>query len=193
MNTNPEWIASLHEATKRNFEDTLDEINGWEICATDDKTNHNITIIPQPGTSRINDPIMNSTANQFPFQSPHVNFTNFANQSFHYPIPQYQFSLPKLPPIHIPKFSGQWKEWQQFYAVFSTVIHNRADIPPVAKLGYLLTYVEGEAKRTIGHLHVSNENYPVALRLLEQRYKNKRRIVTNYIEEILNIKKANHP
>lgn len=101
-------------------------------------------------------------------------------------------NLPKLPPVKIPKFSGDYKEWKPFIEIFTTVIYSNIYLSKVEKMQYLLYHLEGDARKVISHLQLGNDNYDSALRLVQARYNNNRRIITNYINTIMDIKKVEH-
>lgn len=97
--------------------------------------------------------------------------------------------MPKLQPIQIPVFRGNFREWKSFIDLFTNIIHNNRHIVDVIKMQYLLNYVDGDAKRIISHLQLSPQNYHLALQLLQERFNNNRRIITAYINNMLDTKK----
>ena len=51
----------------------------------------------------------------------------------------------RLPKLNIPPFAGDYKEWQSFYDLFSSTIHDSTSISPVQKFQYLKGLLRGEA------------------------------------------------
>lgn len=43
----------------------------------------------------------------------------------------------RLPPVNIPKFSGDWQGWISFIYRFNTMFHNNESVAPVQKFHYL--------------------------------------------------------
>ncbi|CAB3238247.1 unnamed protein product [Arctia plantaginis] len=80
----------------------------------------------------------------------------------------------KLPRIQIPKFSGRYEEWQSFYDLFSSLIHNNKSLSPVQKLQYLKSNLSGEPEVLLRNFTTTNANYDEAWNELEKRYNNKR-------------------
>lgn len=79
----------------------------------------------------------------------------------------------RLPKIELPKFDGSYLKWQQFYDLFSQMVHNRP-LSNAQKMFYLKANLVGEAERLIRHIPVSDDNYFSAWETLKKRYANKR-------------------
>ncbi|XP_055912786.1 uncharacterized protein LOC129946567 [Eupeodes corollae] len=95
-----------------------------------------------------------------------------------------------LPRLKIPTFKGNFLEWQPFYDLFSTIIHNRSSLNTSEKMEYLKTHLEGEPLHLIKHLTYSSENYNSAWEILKNRYNNERKIVSIHLEKMF---KAGQP
>ncbi|XP_050665160.1 uncharacterized protein LOC126965567 [Leptidea sinapis] len=80
----------------------------------------------------------------------------------------------KLPKIELPKFSGKYEEWQQFYDLFCSLIHNNRNLSAVEKLHYLKSTLSGDAEALIRNLPTTELNYSAAWKKLTNRYNNKR-------------------
>ena len=63
---------------------------------------------------------------------------------------QSEFTL-QLPKISITKFDGNYLKWQQFYDIFTKMIHD-TNIQSIQKIWYLKMNLTGEAERRIRHL-----------------------------------------
>ncbi|XP_055700017.1 uncharacterized protein LOC129799815 [Phlebotomus papatasi] len=118
-------------------------------------------------------------------------YGQYGGQQGHLPAWQ-KTHLPKLPPVQIPKFNGIYKDWYKFYDVFKSVIHDNYNLGNVTKFQYLLSYLEGEAATLVSTLRLSDTNYIAALEILEERYKNPRRIITSYLDIVVDHKKLEH-
>ena len=90
----------------------------------------------------------------------------------------------KLPNLQCAFFSGESHtatEYSAFIAQFNNVVGWRANLSDSVKLTYLGSYLRGYAFKVISHLTIE-ENYPVALALLEREFLNRDLI----IEELFN-------
>lgn len=81
-------------------------------------------------------------------------------------------NMMKLPPIELPKFSGDWKEWTSFIDSFNVYFHNNKD-HPVHKLHFLKASLEGQASDIVKSIPTTNENYGQAYDAVTARYENK--------------------
>lgn len=123
------------------------------------------------------------------------NFINNAEIPREFPQPAtlaFLNNYPKLPAIKIPKFNGDYKEWKPFVDIFVNVIHNNPHLSNVERMQYLLYHLEGDARKVISHLQLSSANYHTAFSLIQARFNNNRRIITSYINTIMDINKVEY-
>ncbi|XP_060804991.1 uncharacterized protein LOC106132978 [Amyelois transitella] len=80
----------------------------------------------------------------------------------------------KLPQIQLPKFSGSYEEWQAFYDMFQSLIHQNSNLSAVQKLHYLKSSLSGEPENLLKNLSTTDINYEEAWKQLTRRYNNKR-------------------
>lgn len=114
-----------------------------------------------------------------------INNSPGSSSSSNKEVPVNSISAPVLPPIHLPKFSGNYTAYINFIERFGKTVDSNPTLSNADKLAYLNGCVEGEAAETIHSLSISDINYKVALDLLEKRYKNMRLIVAEHVENIL--------
>lgn len=93
----------------------------------------------------------------------------------------------KLPTINLPTFEGSFTTWRSFRDSFITLIHLNEELNGVQKLAYLKSALKGEPHTLITTLDTTELNYDIAWKLLNKRYDNKRRIINNHVQNILNI------
>ena len=93
----------------------------------------------------------------------------------------------KLPKLELPKFGGDVLEWLNFWDQFSAVVDTKSDLPAVSKFTYLQSLLYGEAKTVICGLSTTEKNYPIACKLLAERYSRKDRIIFAHIQALLNV------
>ena len=91
-----------------------------------------------------------------------------------------------LPKLHLPKYSGDPKRWQEFWDAFGVVDGNQS-IAPVNKFRHLRTLLEGEAAAAISGIQTTDANYNVAVKLLKERFVQKQIIVNAHIEALTNL------
>ncbi|XP_045767032.1 uncharacterized protein LOC123868524 [Maniola jurtina] len=80
----------------------------------------------------------------------------------------------KLPVIQLPIFNGKYEEWQTFYDLFCSLIHENKRLSPVQKLHYLKSNLKGEPELMLRNLPTTDANYQEAWSQLVKRYNNKR-------------------
>ena len=93
----------------------------------------------------------------------------------------------KLPNLNMPTFTGQYSEWRQFHDTFNALIDSDASLTNIQKFYYLKSALKNEAAAVIDSLEVSDLNYPIAWRLLKERFENKKIITNNHIKIIFDI------
>ncbi|XP_044312743.1 uncharacterized protein LOC123037186 [Drosophila rhopaloa] len=103
------------------------------------------------------------------------------------PDPGLSRSFQALPPIPLPTFSGGYSEWSEFQSIFSTMVGGNPHISKVEKLQRLRSCLRDSALEAVRSLVTSEENYDVALGLLEKRFSNRRLIFQAHVNEILGL------
>ncbi|CAH2103260.1 unnamed protein product [Euphydryas editha] len=79
-----------------------------------------------------------------------------------------------LPRIQLPHFSGKYTEWQSFYDMFLSLIHENNTLSPVQKLHYLKSSLSGEPEMLLRNFPTTSANYKEAWEQLSKRYNNKK-------------------
>ena len=90
----------------------------------------------------------------------------------------------KLHKLTLPSFSGEHTQWVLFWDQFTTLVDSKRDMTNVEKLSYLKLSLKGDAAQIIPSLLVTDANYDIAKRKLEERYNNKRSIVKAHLAAI---------
>lgn len=99
-----------------------------------------------------------------------------------------QPTLPfKMPQFEIPKFSGIYTDWPEWYDQYLQV-HNHETLKVNHKFHILKNALSPRVRTQIGHLNITSENYETAFEALVKRYNNKRVLFSNYMEKFLNQK-----
>ncbi|XP_070169361.1 uncharacterized protein [Polyergus mexicanus] len=72
----------------------------------------------------------------------------------------------QLPRIPLPKFSGNFTEWENFRGIFESLVASKESLSNTQKLHYLKASVTGEAAVLINHVKIVDANYDGAWKLL---------------------------
>lgn len=86
-----------------------------------------------------------------------------------------------LPRMDLPKFSGDYLEWESFRDMFDTLIHQNTSLSNVQKLHYLKGNLTGEALQQIRNVSVTETNYIGAWTAIRERYDNVRVLWYHYM------------
>ena len=72
----------------------------------------------------------------------------------------------KLPPIQINRFSGNIRDWLNFWTSFEYNIHSNEDLNNVEKFYYLKNHLEGDALESLNGLLACDASYEDAVKWL---------------------------
>ena len=100
-----------------------------------------------------------------------------------------KFGLPK---VKLPNYDGKLSEWHNFWNLFKSLIDSRTDLTPIVKFNYLIQSLSKEPLDIVKGVLVTEENYPTALSLLEQRYGNPDKIRQALFQQFRTIKSPKH-
>ena len=94
---------------------------------------------------------------------------------------------PKLPKLNLQRFNGDIVRFTSFWESFDSTVHQNEDLANIDKFNYLHSLLEGPAARAIQGLPITEANYESAIRLLQERFGNKQRIISSHMEELLKL------
>ena len=77
---------------------------------------------------------------------------------------------PKLPKLHIAKFSGDVTKYRTFWDSFDSAVNQNPSLSAIDKFNYLQGLLDGPAAAAIQGLTLSEANYTTALDLLKERF-----------------------
>jgi Protein of unknown function (DUF1759). len=106
-----------------------------------------------------------------------------AQQASEVKLPTVEVRLPKL---ELPTFDGNLDEWLSFRDLFMAAVHDNAGLTGAQKLQYLKASVKGTAALLLQSVSITNDNYEQAWDLLNDRYQNRREIVTSTLKRLVN-------
>ncbi|XP_062703568.1 uncharacterized protein LOC134286023 [Aedes albopictus] len=93
----------------------------------------------------------------------------------------------RLPQIKLQCFDGNIDEWLSFRDIYTSLIHHKADLPPVEKFHYLKGCLGGEAKALLDPLKITAANYQIAWDTLLKRYNNSKLLRKRQVQALLNL------
>ena len=99
---------------------------------------------------------------------------------------KYPQSQSKLPKLVLPKHKGNITLWKTFWDSFCSAVHNRL-LTSIDKFNYLNSLLQGQVKRCIQGLFLSERNYEAAIELLQQRFGNPQLVISTHTDELLKI------
>ena len=82
----------------------------------------------------------------------------------------------KLPKLRLPTFDSNLLHWQEFWDVYKIAVHEQ-NIPNVTKFSYLKGSIRNTAATAIYGISVTNDNYPVAIKILQDKFGKKESII----------------
>jgi hypothetical protein len=90
-------------------------------------------------------------------------------------ISQRKETSVKLSKPHIASLNRNRLLWIEFWDFFESAVHKNERLSTIDKFNYLKENVTGEARIAIAGLTLSNENYQVAIKILSERFGDKKR------------------
>lgn len=92
----------------------------------------------------------------------------------------------QIPRLNVPVFSGAYDEWPSFRDLFVAAVHSNPNLQSVHKLQYLKSLLKGNAETILKYVATTSDNYAIAWQKLEERFDNKRAIITNTLRKLFN-------
>ena len=95
--------------------------------------------------------------------------------------------IANLPRLHLPKFAGDPRKWQEFWDSFD-IVEGNSSLSPVNKFRHLKTLLEGEAAAATSGISTTGANYEIAVKLLKDRFVQKQIIVNSHVEALMDLR-----
>lgn len=95
----------------------------------------------------------------------------------------------QLPRITLPKFSGNFSEWENFRGIFESLVATNDSLSNTQKLHYLKASLSGDAALLVSNIRVSDANYDAAWQLLAKEYDNQNAIIHAHIHAFADLPK----
>lgn len=98
------------------------------------------------------------------------------------PVQNEHSAVIQLPRIDLPKFSGDYLEWDNFRDLFESLIVANHALTNVQRLHYLKASLTGEASQLLKNVSITEANYESSWTTLKSRYDNRRVIITAHLQ-----------
>lgn len=93
----------------------------------------------------------------------------------------------RLEPMKLENFSGNYRQWSEWRALFDGLIHNNERLSSTQKFHYMKRALTGAAERILSGWQITGENYDEAYNMLVNVYENRYRIVMAHLEELMQL------
>ena len=91
----------------------------------------------------------------------------------------------------LPTFDGDYHHWQYFNDLFTALVINNQQLSDIQRLHYLQSCLRGEAKELISNIPLTESNFQVAYKLLQERYHSLKVLTAVYVNNLLTVPDAN--
>ncbi|XP_070550259.1 uncharacterized protein [Ptychodera flava] len=96
----------------------------------------------------------------------------------------------KLPKLDLNCFDGDVLKWKEFWDCFESAIHKNPKLSAIEKFNYLRSKLSGDAIEAIAGMALINENYEIAIKLLQERFGDEQTVINTHYNKIMNLTAA---
>lgn len=93
----------------------------------------------------------------------------------------------RLPELRLPEFDGRPEDWSAFHDLFRAMIHDNTSLSAIQKLHYLRATLKGDAARVICSFPITSASYPIAWKMICDRYEDKHLLIKQHISALFSI------
>ncbi|XP_065084476.1 uncharacterized protein LOC135706751 [Ochlerotatus camptorhynchus] len=93
----------------------------------------------------------------------------------------------RLPQIKLQTFDGDIDDWLSFRDLYTSLIHEKAELPDVEKFHYLKGCLAGEAKALVDPLKITSVNYKIAWESLLKRFNNSQLLKRKQVQALVKL------
>jgi hypothetical protein len=94
----------------------------------------------------------------------------------------------KLPKLDLKKFAGDFCSWRPFWECFEAAVDNNSSLTSVEKMNYLVSYLEGNALKSVQGLSLSAANYKIAIDTLTSRFGNNQAVINAHVDNLFKVR-----
>ena len=84
----------------------------------------------------------------------------------------------------LPKFSGDYKSWNQWYQQFISLVGTNPRFPTIVKYRKLLRSLEGEALDSVSHFEFDEATYELVKEALIEQYGEDQLVMSDMIRQV---------
>uniref|UniRef100_A0A0N5B1N8 Uncharacterized protein n=1 Tax=Syphacia muris TaxID=451379 RepID=A0A0N5B1N8_9BILA len=103
---------------------------------------------------------------------------------------QDEGELIDIPKIKLGTFSGDVTEWPEFWQRFNNAIKMKKNLSDRNKLTYLISALQGEARKAVKGYSLTDENFPIVLQKLEDTFGQSEQLTTALRTKLTKLPKA---
>lgn len=96
----------------------------------------------------------------------------------------------RLEPMKLEIFSGNYRKWSEWRAMYDSLIHTNERITATQKFHYLKRSLSGSAERVLSGWQITGENYDQAYNTLINVFENNYRIIIAHLEELMQLEQS---
>ena len=96
----------------------------------------------------------------------------------------------RLPKIIMREFSGNTLDFQSFWDTFAATIDSNTQLSSINQFGYLNGLLRGQAEAAIPGLSMTEDNYKIAVDILQSRFGKVDLIVSTHMDELVGLAAA---
>ena len=96
----------------------------------------------------------------------------------------------KLPTIKLETFAGNIETWSRFWGQFESSVDRNQSLYPINKLVFLRGYLEGDTRRLVDGIAMTEETYEQTKKILHAWYGDKNRIIQAHLDYLEDLQPA---
>ncbi|XP_018307114.1 uncharacterized protein [Mycetomoellerius zeteki] len=96
--------------------------------------------------------------------------------------------IAQVPRMTLPRFSGDYKNWEEFRDYYKSMFIDDPSFDNLQRLHYLKSCLDGEAAQLLKNVQTTAANFPIAWKLLTERYANERRLLNLHLADLFALK-----
>ena len=96
----------------------------------------------------------------------------------------------KIQEIPIPTFNGKPEEWDKFWVIFKSMVHENDELPTVTKYSYLRQKLVNDAEKATRHYRYDFENYDELVEYLQNRFANGKEKYRRLLNQLFDIQRV---
>lgn len=104
--------------------------------------------------------------------------------------PQIAVNEIRLEPIKMTNFSGNYRHWNEWRAMYDSLIHANERLTTTQKFHYLKRSITGNAEQVLSGWQITGENYNKAYNTLVNMFENRYRIIMAHLEELMSLEQC---